>query len=80
MKIDIDVGDVEATKRALACAIAYTNGRLKSGVDSSHPERHPTSWWDNFVYDVAVARTLRELLDSFEKKDAEVGNESGVAK
>ena len=81
MKIDIgDIEEVEVIKKALMCAIAYTNARLKLGVDSSHPERRPTSWWDNFKHDVEVAKTLSTLLDKIEKEDTEASKESEEAK
>ncbi|MBR2882067.1 MAG: hypothetical protein IKB96_07060 [Prevotella sp.] len=53
---------------ALMCAISYTNSRLRGGVESAHPERRSTEWWDNFKHDVEVARTLSSLLDKIEKQ------------
>lgn len=79
MKIDIgNIEEVEVIKKALMCAIAYTNTRLKDGVDSSHPERRTTKWWDNFKHDVEVARTLSALLDKIENTDAEASKGGGI--
>ncbi len=67
MTIEIEDGNERTdVKHALMCAISYTNARLTRGVESAHPERRSTEWWDNFKHDVEVARTLSSLLDKIE--------------
>lgn len=80
MTIEIADGEERTNiTNALMCAITYTNSRLRSGVESSHPERRSTDWWDNFAHDVGVAKTLSVLLDKIEKCDAKPSKEGGAA-
>lgn len=68
MEIQIKDDEVAYVIHALMKAISYVNNRLKSGLDASHSERRPTTWWDNFKADVEVAKILRALLDKLESK------------
>lgn len=59
--------EVENAAHSVRMAIEYVNDRLKSGVDGGHACRREIQWWENFMYDVKMATTLKRLLVKLEK-------------
>ena len=66
MNIEIDDDDIESAEHAIKCAIVYTTDRMRTGVNSPHPERKDMDWYSKFEDDLNVAKSLKRILDSIE--------------
>ena len=62
--------EVENAAHSIRVAIDYVNDRLKSGVANGHACRRELLWWENFMYDVKLATTLKRLLVKLEKLES----------
>ena len=59
--------EVQNAAHSVRMAIEYVNDRLKNAVSGGNASRRELLWWENTMYDVKLATTLKRLLIKLEK-------------